>query len=101
MIRRQPAEGSVRLVALHVRRGWRGPLALMPTATDDPLPLWCFLGCLGHKCDDLIPRLGLRQIELAFGIAQAEKMPVSLNEAGHRQAAFQLDDLGLGPDQRL
>ena len=53
------------------------------------------LSRLGHHGDDLIPAFGSTQIDLHLGVSQPHEVAVAFDEAGNRQLASQVDDLGV------
>jgi hypothetical protein len=73
----------------------------MPAATDDPFAGGRALGLAGDEVDHFLPACGLREVELAFGVAKAEEVAVAFDEAGHDHLARNVDDARGAADQRF
>src|SRR5215831_17399227 len=87
--------------AFDVGRGRRGPLLLMPSATDDPLAGLGLFDGARHLVDDIIPRARLPQVEAHAIFAEPSEMPMALNESGDGQHPMQVDHAGVRADPSL
>jgi hypothetical protein len=93
VVRRHDVERNVSRKSFNVRLRFRGPFVLMPAAPDNPLSWLCGLYRVGHHLHDLIPARRARQIEAELAFADSQEVSVSLDEAGNRELAVEIDHL--------
>ena len=96
VVRRHRGQRIVRLKTAHRRIGRRVPLALVPTAADDPVARLRGSHGLGYHVDQVLVRSGGHEVELQARVAQAHQVTVPLDEPGNREPAGQVDDVRLG-----
>src|SRR5687768_12688995 len=78
---------------LDVRLRPARPLLLVPPAAIDPLPRLGGRRSVSHHLYDLVPRLGVHQVEVQLRLTHAGEVAMSLDEPGDHELAFQVDDL--------
>ena len=101
IMRRNLAQLIVDRETLHVGRWWRIPLGLMPAPPQDPGSGLGFARRRGNHGDNLVPVLGIPQIQNHFGRAEAHEMPVAFDESRNGETPAQVDHFGGPSNVRL
>ena len=94
IVRSGLAQGRVNGQAVDIGIGLAIPFLLVPAAADDRFAGLGLLGRGGHKGHDVVPAMGLRQVQAQLGFAEARKMHMGVDPARSRQLAAEIDDLG-------
>ena len=76
------------------------PVVLIPAATQEPA-IGLSRRRLGDACEHLVPRACARQIDAVERLAEPREMRVGIDQAGQNDGAVEIDDHGVGVDQRI
>ena len=101
VVRSDTAQCFVNRKAFDIGRGDARPFLLVPSTSDDPFARPRLRRSLAHHANDVVPGASLCQLQIACGIADAGEVRVRLHDAGRRQRAVQINDLGARPDVSL
>jgi len=100
VVGRDGAQRVVQRHAIDIGLGRLAPLLLVPAAPQDPLARLGRFRRLGHHRHDVVPRLGLREVEAQLRHSKTHEVTVPLDEPGDQQAPVEFDDLCRLADQR-
>src|ERR1700726_1803044 len=101
IMRRDLAQLIVDREALHVGRWWRVPLGLMPASPEDPGSRLGFARRRRNHSDNLVPVLGIPQVQYHLGRSEAHEVPMAFDESWNGETATQIDYLGRPTNVRL